>query len=143
MTSTEPTRTSPITPTKELGALPRLDPRTRRRSIEVEHAPPGRYLLVEDGDERRLIPLDGDTTSLGRGVSADVVLHDNSVSRKHALVVVRGAGARVLDDRSTNGTWVNGRRVTEADLSDGDVIVLGRVVLTYSVVSERAPGPAA
>ena len=35
------------------------------------------------------------------------------------------------DDRSANGTYVNGRRVTDAELSDGDVIVLGRVVLSY------------
>jgi pSer/pThr/pTyr-binding forkhead associated (FHA) protein len=38
---------------------------------------------------------------------------------------------RILDDRSANGTFVNGRRVTEAELHDGDVVVLGRVVLTY------------
>ena len=41
------------------------------------------------------------------------------------------AGSRILDDRSANGTFVNGRRVTEAELRDGDVVVLGRVVLTY------------
>jgi pSer/pThr/pTyr-binding forkhead associated (FHA) protein len=144
MPSTEPTpQTAPITPTRELDALPRLDPRARRRSIDIDAAPPGRYLLVEDGAERRLLPLDGETTSIGRGVSADIVLGDHTVSRRHALIVLRGAGTRVLDDRSTNGTWVNGRRVTEADLTDGDVIVLGRVVVTFSVVPERAPGPAA
>jgi pSer/pThr/pTyr-binding forkhead associated (FHA) protein len=41
---------------------------------------------------------------------------------------------RILDDRSANGTFVNGRRVVEADLHDGDVVVLGRVVLTYREV---------
>ena len=38
---------------------------------------------------------------------------------------------RILDDRSSNGTLVNGRAVQEADLSDGDVITLGRVMLRY------------
>jgi pSer/pThr/pTyr-binding forkhead associated (FHA) protein len=37
----------------------------------------------------------------------------------------------VLDDRSANGTYVNGRRVAEEALADGDVIALGGVVLTY------------
>jgi pSer/pThr/pTyr-binding forkhead associated (FHA) protein len=142
--STDPTTpTAPITPTRELDALPRLDARTRRRSVEVETAPPGRYLLVEDGAERRLLPLAAQTTSIGRGMSADVIVSDHTVSRRHALIVWRGSGTRVLDDRSTNGTWVNGRRVTEADLTDGDVIVLGRVVVTFSVVAGPAPGAAA
>jgi pSer/pThr/pTyr-binding forkhead associated (FHA) protein len=140
MPSTEPTpSTIPAIPTRELDALPRLDARTRRRSVEVAAATPGSYLLVEDGAERRLLPLTAEATSLGRGLSADIVLHDHSVSRRHALVVVRAGRTRVLDDRSTNGTWVNGRRVDEADLTDGDVLVLGRVVLTFSVVGARAP----
>jgi len=45
--------------------------------------------------------------------------------------VQRRGGVRILDDRSANGTWVNGRRVHEAELRDGDVIVLGRAVLVY------------
>ena len=43
----------------------------------------------------------------------------------------RPAGARILDDRSSNGTFVNGRRVQQAELRNGDVIVLGRVMLRY------------
>jgi pSer/pThr/pTyr-binding forkhead associated (FHA) protein len=37
----------------------------------------------------------------------------------------------VLDDRSANGTFVNGRRIVQADLQNGDVLVLGRVVMRY------------
>ena len=58
-------------------------------------------------------------------------LDDHTVSARHAIVVLRADRPRILDDRSTNGTVVNGRRVEEAELHDGDVIVLGRVVLTY------------
>jgi pSer/pThr/pTyr-binding forkhead associated (FHA) protein len=47
------------------------------------------------------------------------------------MLVQRPAGPRLLDDRSSNGTFVNGRRIVQADLRDGDVIVLGRVVLRY------------
>jgi pSer/pThr/pTyr-binding forkhead associated (FHA) protein len=117
--------------TQTVDALPRLSPRSRKESIEAEHAGPGRYLTVEDGDERRLIPLAVGIHSLGRGFSVDVRLDDESVSRRHALLAVRTHGARILDDRSANGTHVNGRRVTEAELGHGDVIVLGRIVLSY------------
>jgi pSer/pThr/pTyr-binding forkhead associated (FHA) protein len=70
-------------------------------------------------------------THVGRGLSADLHLDEGSVSRRHAILVRRSSGARILDDRSANGTFVNGRRVTQADLHSGDVIVLGRVVLRY------------
>ena len=43
----------------------------------------------------------------------------------------RSDQARLLDDRSSYGTFVNGRRIQQADLRDGDVIVLGRVLLRY------------
>ena len=91
----------------------------------------GRYLLC-DG---QAFALTADVTHVGRGMTADVRLDDHTVSARHAIVVARGDRLRILDDRSTNGTVVNGRRVDEAELHDGDVIVLGRVVLTYRVVS--------
>jgi pSer/pThr/pTyr-binding forkhead associated (FHA) protein len=92
---------------------------------------PGRYLLVEQGGDVRTIALTRQVTHLGRGFAATVQLEDAGVSRRHALVVQRRASVRILDDRSGNGTWLNGRRVFEAELRDGDVIVLGRAVLVY------------
>ena len=64
-------------------------------------------------------------------LAADLRLDESSVSRRHAILVPRPAGARILDDRSSNGTFVNGRRVQQADLNNGDVLVIGRVVLRY------------
>jgi pSer/pThr/pTyr-binding forkhead associated (FHA) protein len=134
MTSSTSLPTIVEDPTAVLDALPRITFRDRRATIPVGDAPaPGRYVELDDGDERVLFPLPDGTTHLGRGFAADLRLEDQSVSRRHALVHVRGgvAGVRILDDRSANGTFVNGRRVTEAELVDGDVVVLGRVVLTY------------
>ena len=74
-------------------------------------------------------------THLGRGFSADLRLEDQSVSRRHAVIVDGEDGVRILDDRSANGTFVNDRRVTEAALHDRDVIRLGRVVLVYRDVA--------
>jgi predicted component of type VI protein secretion system len=91
---------------------------------------PGRYLLCGE----HAFALTTDVTHVGRGMAADVRLDDHTVSARHAIVVARADRLRILDDRSTNGTLVNGRRVDETELHDGDVVVLGRVVLTYRVV---------
>jgi pSer/pThr/pTyr-binding forkhead associated (FHA) protein len=64
-------------------------------------------------------------------------LEDQSVSRRHAIITRRLNSTRILDDRSSNGTFVNGRRVTDEQLHDGDVIVLGAVVLGYLEVVEE------
>ena len=99
-----------------------------RRGSVLDDLAPARYLLADDGTA---FALGDDVTHVGRGIIADVRLDDYTVSARHAIIVVRAAGLRILDDRSTNGTIVNGRRVDEAELHDGDVVVLGRVVLTY------------
>jgi glutathione S-transferase len=110
-----------------------LDHRTRARGVLESDAPPGRYLAAEGHGETVLIPLDRPITRIGRGLIADVRFEDLRVSRRHAIVAQRPAlnGARVLDDRSANGTYVNGRRITIADLHEGDVLRLGPIVVRY------------
>jgi hypothetical protein len=111
-----------------------LDERVRHRALAVEPAAParpGRYVEIQGRERALLIPLAGEAVHIGRGLSAELRLDDNSVSRRHAILVPRPTGARILDDRSANGTFVNGRRVQQAELSNGDVIVLGRVVLRF------------
>ena len=108
-----------------------LDERVRHQALAVEPAEPGRYIEIQGPERALLIALAGEAVHIGRGLSAGLRLDDNSVSRRHAILVPRPAGARILDDRSANGTFVNGRRVQQAELSNGDVIVLGRVVLRF------------
>jgi pSer/pThr/pTyr-binding forkhead associated (FHA) protein len=103
----------------------------RRGSMSFERPVPGHYLALEEGELTRLIPLREAVTHVGRGFSAHLRLEDQSVSRRHAVIVDYPRGARVLDDRSANGTWVNGVRVSEATLHDRDVVRLGRVALLY------------
>ena len=63
---------------------------------------------------------------LGRG-TADVVIDDPEISRRHALVRVVGGRVQIDDLDSMNGTWVNGQRITETvQLRPGDVVRLGR-----------------
>lgn len=82
------------------------------------------------------IGLDALPLSIGtlRGF-ADVVLGDQSVSRMHCRIEEREGRVVLVDLNSTNGTWVNGRRLDpsgEVTLQEGDEITLGRSVFTYS-----------
>jgi hypothetical protein len=108
-----------------------LDESARRRAAAAGSAGPGRYVEIQGPDEALLIPLGKDPLHIGRGLSAGLRLDESSVSRRHAILVPRPSGARILDDRSSNGTFVNGRRVQQADLRSGDVLVIGRMVLRY------------
>jgi pSer/pThr/pTyr-binding forkhead associated (FHA) protein len=108
-----------------------LDERVRHQATPRAPLEPGRYIEIQGAERTLHIPLGGDTVHIGRGLTAGLHLDESSVSRRHAIVVPRPTGARILDDRSANGTFVNGRRVQQADLVDGDVIVIGRVVLRY------------
>ena len=123
------------------GGLPRLSDRDRRRAATTAHIPAaGRFLAVESAGEELHLPIDAAVTRLGRSPSADVTLDDPTVSRRHALIVQRDGAYVLLDDRSMNGTWLNGERVREAHLRDGDVIGLGAVRLRFLDVRATSPG---
>ena len=53
------------------------------------------------------------------------------MSRRHAVLLHAPSGTRLLNDRSFNGTLVNGQPTSRADLANGDVITLGRVTIHY------------
>ncbi|ADB48583.1 FHA domain-containing protein [Conexibacter woesei] len=130
MTTTPSDRhTIAFEPTEAVDAV--QGPADGDRVEAVAHPAPGRYFAMEEGGSERLLPLDRTITHLGRGFTADIQLEDVSVSRRHAIVTQRRGAVRILDDRSSNGTFVNGRRIQEAELHDGDVVVIGRVVLQY------------
>jgi hypothetical protein len=114
-----------------------LDNRTRERLIPEAGAPAGRYLSLEHDGETKLIALERPITHIGRGLVADVRLEDSQVSRRHAILAVRGDGTRLLDDRSYNGTFVNGQRITVQHLTDGDVVRVGRAVFRFAEITPR------
>jgi pSer/pThr/pTyr-binding forkhead associated (FHA) protein len=107
----------------------------RNAAVTVEQLAPGRYLAIEDGGEVVVIAVGEGSLRLGRGIGADVVLEDRSVSRRHAVVSCRQGEVVLLDDRSLNGVWVNGDRVGQATLRDGDAIALGDVQMRFLAVA--------
>ncbi|MER7335488.1 MULTISPECIES: FHA domain-containing protein [unclassified Micromonospora] len=67
---------------------------------------------------------------IGRAPTADIVVPDAHLSRRHAEVWLTDQGACLADLGSTNGTWLNDRRITGVEqLADGDVIRVGRTEL--------------
>jgi pSer/pThr/pTyr-binding forkhead associated (FHA) protein len=80
-------------------------------------------------------PLLGPLTTIGRDPSADIVLDDPGISRRHSEVRVTSDGphlvASIRDLTSTNGTFVNGERITSARLVDGDRLTVGRTSVTF------------
>jgi hypothetical protein len=114
-----------------------LSHRSWSHAVREERARPGRYLAFEAGRTRLLLALEHDVTHIGRGLTADVQLEDQRVSRHHAIVVRRGESVVILDDRSAAGTFVNGERTGEAELHDGDEITLGPVSIQYVELARR------
>ena len=86
-------------------------------------------MLVVDGgpNDEETIPLAGSTTSMGRQSANEVVVAETGVSRKHAEIVQTDNGYFLRDLGSTNGTFVNSKKISDDDylLQDGDAIRLG------------------
>ena len=75
--------------------------------------------------------LSADTITIGRDPANDIALHDGACSARHAQFVKDGAGWRVDDRGSRNGTFVNGEKVTTSRLNQGDKIQVGATELTF------------
>jgi hypothetical protein len=98
-----------------------------RDAIERE----GDYLAYDIDGQLRVISLGEGWTRIGRSLAADVRFDDPTVSRRHAMLHRADGVARVLDDRSLNGVFVNGERVDLHALEDGDELTVGRFRLYF------------
>jgi pSer/pThr/pTyr-binding forkhead associated (FHA) protein len=89
------------------------------------------------GTERvRLVVLTlGSTIEIGRDESCGLVLADDSVSRRHAVVRTDREGYVLEDLGSRNGTRVDGEPVTKALITPGDRIEIGSVLLRFDLVT--------
>ncbi|NJK90161.1 MAG: FHA domain-containing protein [Myxococcales bacterium] len=79
--------------------------------------------------------LDHSPTSLGRSPTCDVALEDDRASSLHARIILERGQHRLVDLESTNGTFVNNRRVQEVLLSSGDLIQVGETILEYRMAA--------
>lgn len=102
--------------------------------------PPPQQMPGQGGRNVRLVSGDGRTyplaigqTVIGRGDQANMRLPDVGISRRHARLDFDGAQVILTDLGSTNGTMVNGQRVSAVALNPGDMIQLGTTTLTFRV----------
>ncbi len=85
--------------------------------------------------------------TIGRGDDVQIKVDDQEMSRHHCQIVAHEGRHAIEDQNSTNGTWVNGRRVTTASLRANDQIKTGQTTFVYHVgtatllgFAERAVG---
>jgi hypothetical protein len=100
----------------------------------TQAAPPRRghaMLLLQTTAGPQPIPVESTTATLGRGLGNDIILEDTRVSRHHAQLRYKARRFWLTDLNSTNGTFVNGARVSETALRDGDLVSLGGLEMTF------------
>jgi pSer/pThr/pTyr-binding forkhead associated (FHA) protein len=88
----------------------------------------GEYILKEGRD-----------IVIGRSSELDVVLMEDMVSRRHAVLVVKKGKINIVDRGSTNGTFVNGEKISKAVVSKGDRILIGTSIMKVVDANEDAP----
>lgn len=109
-----------VTISRDMGTLIRVAAEQRALLLVLSGTRLGHRLVLGD------TPVD-----VGRGSSAGLILDADSVSRKHARIERFGGGHKLVDLASTNGTYVNGVRIKEQILKDGDRIGIGKALLKY------------
>lgn len=125
---------APLNPTMNMGVSDYAPAGTRPRAkTEVINRPQGPIAYLIDKDTGRQFQI-GDQTTIGSGPGNDVVLDDSTVSGQHAKVRLEEGKLALFDLASTNGTEVNGNRVTRQALADGDTVRLGRKTLVVKII---------
>lgn len=128
--------TAEVSPVMEaVQADDRGDGGTRVFEVPVVRSPDVVIEVREPGRAARRIPVSGAPIRIGRAPECELVLKDSRVSRRHARLHARDGVLVLTDLGSTNGTRVNGHRVTEMALGAGDTIHVGDT----SLVVEAAP----
>jgi hypothetical protein len=115
----------------EISEDPEMRPNRYSIDSEVREGPdglPAGSIRLSDG---RRITIGAQSLVLGRLPECAVVLNDPNVSRRHAEIRRRGSDVVVVDLGSTNGTRVNGMRVKEQLLNDGDEIEVGTSTVVF------------
>jgi DNA-binding NtrC family response regulator len=93
--------------------------------------------ILKGGEEVMKVPLQKETTCIGRSSQNDICLPDPAASRTH-LVIVRAGDDYIATDKSTNGTFVNDERITSCRLKKDDLIRIGAWTIRFAVSAEAA-----
>lgn len=95
--------------------------------------PSARLMVIQSENLEGTIQLEDDETILGRDEDTDVTVDDKLVSREHCKFILKESGFVVSDMSSSNGTFVNGQKVTEKALENGDRIQIGSSIFEFQM----------
>ena len=100
--------------------------------VHLDDLPNGASLVVRNGSQAgTALDLDAMVTHLGRHPDSEINLDDITVSRRHAEIARTNRGYVVRDVGSLNGTFVNGERIDEMVLQQGDELQVGKFRLVF------------
>jgi pSer/pThr/pTyr-binding forkhead associated (FHA) protein/subtilisin family serine protease len=106
--------------------VPEPAPSGRQPSPQAQATPPG-VLVGAEGS----VTLREGANTVGRDADCDIVLQSTLVSRRHARIECGPGECTLVDLQSSNGTFLNGRRVVQARLTPGDRLRFGELEFTY------------
>jgi diguanylate cyclase (GGDEF)-like protein len=123
-------------------SLPRgLDETTEERTVITPSAdllpnagaPAGTpsLIVIHGVDLGKKFDLVHEQTLVGRGETTHIRINEENVSRLHALILKKGTEVILEDQNSTNGTFVNTRKVKSKPLGDGDLVLIGNTILKF------------
>lgn len=101
-----------------------------------------KLVLLSQGLTGRTHELKVDKTTIGRVDDNTVPIAEASVSSHHCEILLKGADVVVHDLNSTNGTFINGEKITESVLKPGQILRLGQIEMRLETEAATGPAPA-
>jgi adenylate cyclase len=99
------------------------------------------FKLVSTAGDQSIDVKPGVTLVVGRAVNSDIPIYDPTISRQHAQLSAEDGGVRVKDLGSSNGTFLNGSRVSDTLAAPNDVLTFGKVAFYVREVAKPAAQP--
>src|SRR5437867_3495561 len=88
-------------------------------------------IITEKGGDQRRLDFDKPEVTIGRVQGNDIILPKGNISKRHSRIVLKDGRFVIVDLKSTNGTYVNGRRITSPlVIKGGDKVYIGDFILT-------------
>ena len=94
--------------------------------------------VIFGGQEQKTYPLDKPKLVVGREPTCEIHIDNLGISRQHCAFVPRGEAFVVQDLGSSNGTFVNGKKITEHFLNNDDEVVIGKYTLKFKNEAQAA-----
>ncbi|MCC6429181.1 MAG: FHA domain-containing protein [Phycisphaerales bacterium] len=94
------------------------------------------FVLISQDLSQRTVPLNRPRTVIGRQTDCNIRIPSSGVSRQHCEILIDGDAITVRDLNSSNGTYLNRKRITEARLNAGDLLAIGNCVFVTRINGE-------